>query len=496
MEQELKNHFIQGKWKRGKGPELKTFSPVDGSPLYEKREADDREVQEAVKSAHDAFETFSETTLEERMRLIQGFKEALVKNREAMAATISLETGKPLWESLQETDAMIDKVSISKTAFRKRCRVEESYQGSYPVRIHYKPKGPLAVLGPFNFPGHLPNGHIIPALLAGNTVVFKPSEKTPLTGQLYASMMEEAGLPEGVFNMVQGGRAVGKALAESSELAGLLFTGSHEAGKALSKIFSDHPEKLLALEMGGNNPLVIDAASDIAFACYITIMSSFISAGQRCSCARRLIVIDSPFAPAFLDQLAKMAARLIIGAPSSRPEPFMGPLISKESVAALLEAQNQMIKEGADPLLKAEKIGSRGNFVSPGILDCTSLSSLTDQEIFGPFLKVIRVKNFEEAIREANNTRFGLTASLVSTSRHNYEFFQKKVRAGIVNWNAPSTGASSKGPFGGVKGSGNHRASAFFAADYCSTPVASMETASLNLPTTLPPGMELYTVTH
>ncbi|CRX38391.1 succinylglutamate-semialdehyde dehydrogenase [Estrella lausannensis] len=491
MKNDLNTLWIDGIWMQGDGPPLRTSSPVDGQSLYEKNEASAQQVASAARSAKAAFDNYRTTTLEERMRLIHLFKEALIANRETMASTISTETGKPLWEALQETDSMIDKVSISKSAFRKRCRVEESYQGTNPVRIHYKPVGALAVLGPFNFPGHLPNGHIIPALLAGNTVVFKPSEKTPLTGELYARLMQQAGFPPGVFNMVQGGKEAGKALATSSELDGLLFTGSRDTGKALSKLFGAFPEKLLALEMGGNNPLVIDEIEDLNFACYIAIQSAFISAGQRCSCARRLILIDSPFATKFLSQFIESTKRLQIGSPLSSPEPFMGPLISPDAMHHLFNTQEELLQRGAISLLRSGRVGDRGNFVSPGVIDCTGLQSIPDEEVFGPFLKVIRVKDFDQAVEEAEKTRYGLTASLVSSSRHRYEFFQKKVRAGIVNWNAPSTGASSKGPFGGLKDSGNHRASAFFAADYCSSPVASIETAEVKMPAKLPPGMAL-----
>lgn len=481
-------HFVDGSWVKGTGSFFITKSPVDGSILFKKKQADNHLIKKAAESAKKAFESWGHTSFDERIERLLTFKKLLSEEKEAFAAVISKETGKPLWESTQETASMIEKISISQAAFRQRCRVTEISVNETHIRTHYRPHGALGVLGPFNFPGHLPNGHIIPALMAGNTIVYKPSEKTPLTGEFYTALMEKAKIPPGVFNLIQGGKECGELIAKSPQLDGLLFTGSHLAGSALLKIFSDQAGKILALEMGGNNPLIIEEVSDIMAACFITIQSAFISTGQRCSCARRLILQKS-FAPKFLPVLIEKIKALKIGIPSENP--YMGPLITQSARDNVLAMQDKLMALGGTSLLRLEPFGNKGAFITPGLIDVTQVKKRPDEECFGPLLQVIIVHDFQEALEEANNTQFGLTASIVTEKRHHFELFQKKIKAGIVNWNAPTTGASSKSAFGGLKESGNLRPSAFFAADYCSSPIASMECERLSLPKTLPPGISI-----
>ena len=346
----------------------------------------------------------------------------------------------------------------------------------------------MAVFGPFNFPGHLPNGHILPALLAGNCVLFKPSEQTPLVGQIYDELWRNTGLAEaGVFQLLQGGRDTGAMLANHRDIDGLLFTGSFEAGVSLNRAVVENPGKIVALEMGGNNPLVVAGVSDVRAAAYWTIQSAFVTAGQRCSCARRLIVVEG--AEPFLDQLIDMSRAIRVGPYTNSPEPFMGPVISQQSAQRVLAAQDNLLKRGAKPLLAMKNLDGRA-LLSPGILDVTGIDR-SDVEIFGPLLQVIRVRDLDEAIREANNTRYGLAAALFSDERAMYETFFRKIRAGVVNWNRPTTGASGGLPFGGIGRSGNHRPSGYFAVDYCAYPVASMEISKLELPKSPTPGVIL-----
>ncbi len=360
-----------------------------------------------------------------------------------------------------------------------------------PAATRFKPQGVVAVFGPFNLPGHLPNGHIVPALLAGNTVVFKPSEQAPLVGQIMQEIWEAAGLPKGVLNMVQGGRKTGMSLAANSKLNGLFFTGSAEAGKALHSLCGGRPEKILALEMGGNNPLVVYGAADHNASAYLTIQSAFITAGQRCSCACRLIVEDGTRGRRFVDTLIAMMGSIRIGPYTDRPEPFMGPVISGRAAESLLAAQASLGKNGGEPLVEMKRLGSGGNFLSPGLMDVTNVSNRPDVELFGPFLQLIRVSDFDAAVREAGNTSYGLVAGLLSDDRDLYDRFYRKIRAGVVNWNRQTTGASSRMPFGGVGASGNHRPSGYYASDYCSYPVATIESERLELPSQPLPGIEL-----
>jgi succinylglutamic semialdehyde dehydrogenase len=347
----------------------------------------------------------------------------------------------------------------------------------------------FGVFGPYNFPGHLPNGHIVPALIAGNTLVFKPSEYAPRTAVRTVQLWEQAGLPQGVLNLVNGGRATGVALSQHPDVDGILFTGSSQTGVALHKQFGGQPGKMLALEMGGNNPLVVWDIQNIDAAVHHAVMSAFISAGQRCTCARRLIVQDGPQGQAFIDRLVEVASKLTVGPSNADPQPFMGPVVSAAVAKRLVQAQEMMEAQGGKVLLRMRQLDPNAGFVTAGIVDVTDATGIPDEEWFGPLLQVIRVADFDRAIAAANATEYGLAAALLSPSEDLWKRFAIKARAGVVNWNRPTTGAASSAPFGGVGKSGNHRPSAYYAADYCAYPVASIETAELELPAKLSPGL-------
>jgi succinylglutamic semialdehyde dehydrogenase len=336
----------------------------------------------------------------------------------------------------------------------------------------------------------LPNGHIVPALLAGNTVVFKPSELTPLVAEETVRCWQAAGLPEGVLNVVQGAGEIGAALVADPQVDGLFFTGSSETGQRLHAQFGGRPEKILALEMGGNNPLLVWAVEDLKAAAYLTVQSAFITTGQRCTCARRLIVCDDEKGDAFLQMLLEMTRRMRIGAYTEHPQPFMGPLISMPEAQKLLKAQQDMKAAGGDILLAMTQLKEKRPFLSPGIIDMTHADQRPDKEHFGPLLQIIRVPDFDQAISEANRTAYGLTSAIFTDHADLYERFRRQVRAGLVNWNRQTTGAASTAPFGGIGLSGNHRPSAYYAADYCAYPVASMEIDRVRMPQTASPGLE------
>ncbi|MBR9980187.1 MAG: succinylglutamate-semialdehyde dehydrogenase, partial [Desulfatitalea sp.] len=404
---------------------------------------------------------------------------------------IARETGKVLWDARAEVAAMISKVAISARAYTERTGRREVLIGGVRHVVRHRPHGVVAVLGPCNFPGHLPNGHIVPALLAGNTVVFKPSELTPLVAAETLRCWLEAGLPRGVLNVVQGAGQTGALLVSHPDIDGLFFTGSYETGKMLHQQFSGRPEKILALEMGGNNPLVIWRVSDPRAAAYHAIQSAFLTTGQRCTCARRLIVSADEQGRSFLQLLLEMARRIRIGAYTDQPEPFMGPLVSMPEAQKLLTAQAALQAAGGRILLEMQSLTEKLPFLSPGIVDMTTASQRPDKEYFGPLLQVIRVPDFEQAINAANQTAYGLTAAVFTDEEGLYERFRRKVRTGLVNWNRPTTGASSAAPFGGIGISGNHRPSAYYAADYCAYPVASMESDKISMPPEVTPGLTL-----
>ena len=455
--------------------ELQSFRPYNGTLLWEGEAAGVAQVSAAVARARAAQRGWFAAGLEHRLAVVRAFKAAVEADAEVFARLIAEETGKPHWEARTEVASVAAKVEISITAHAERTGAREAPFKADPAgatqALRHKPHGVLAVLGPYNFPAHLPNGHIVPALIAGNAVVFKPSELTPAVGAHMAALWAKAGLPEGVLELVQGAGETGRALA-AADTDGLLFTGSAPTGAALARQFAETPHRMLALEMGGNNPLVVwglDAAS-LEAAALIIVQSAFLSAGQRCTCARRLIVEDGAH-EALVEAVAALSDRLRIGEPFADPQPFMGCVISNQAADGLLARAQGIHGKTIRPLLRQH---DGLPFLTPAIVDVTG-QTVADEELFGPYLQLIRVPRFDEAIAAANATRFGLSAALLGGDRALYEHFWAESRAGVVNWNRPTNGAASNAPFGGVGLSGNHRPSAYYAADYCAWPVASVE---------------------
>ncbi|WP_308725678.1 succinylglutamate-semialdehyde dehydrogenase [Metapseudomonas otitidis] len=487
----MSTHYIAGAWQAGQGEAFVSLNPVTQASVWSGQGASAEQVAAAVAAARAAFPAWARLSLDARIAVLERFAATLKTRADELARCIGEETGKPLWESATEVTSMVNKVAISIQSYRERTGEKSGPLADATAVLRHKPHGVVAVFGPYNFPGHLPNGHIVPALLAGNAVVFKPSELTPKVAELTVQCWIEAGLPAGVLNLVQGGRETGVALAGNPGIDGLFFTGSSRTGNLLHQQFAGRPDKILALEMGGNNPLVVDEVADVDAAVYTIIQSAFISAGQRCTCARRLLVPQGAWGDALLARLVAVAASIQVGAFDAQPAPFMGSVISLEAARHLLKAQEHLIAQGATPLLAMSQPLETAALLTPGILDVTAVAERPDEEFFGPLLQVIRYDGFEAAMAEANATQYGLAAGLLSDSRELYQRFFIESRAGIVNWNKQLTGAASSAPFGGVGASGNHRASAYYAADYCAYPVASLESETLALPATLTPGVSL-----
>ena len=483
------SNFINGEWAAGEGETFSVVNPADGQTIWQGNEASELEVNKACTAARASFAAWSQTSLEDRINLCGRFRDLLKQHTEELAALISLEVGKPLWEARTEVATMANKIDISVLAYKARTGEVASKVADGDAVLRHRPHGVFAVFGPYNFPGHLPNGHIVPALIAGNTLVFKPSEYAPQMAMKTVALWEQAGLPKGVLNLVNGGRNTGIALSKNKDIDGVLFTGSYQTGVILHKQFAGQPGKMLALEMGGNNALVVWDVKDIDAAVHHTIFSAFVSAGQRCTCARRLIVPNSAQGLQFLQRLVQIAGNILVGKSDAQPAPFMGPVVSAAIARRLLTGQAELVAKGGKSLLAMRQLQSDTGFLTAGIVDVTDARNIPDEEWFGPLLQVIRVSDFDSAIKAANNTGYGLAAGLLSDDPALWQQFQTHIRAGVVNWNRPTTGAASTAPFGGIGHSGNHRPSAYYAADYCAFPVASIETNLLEMPKTLSPGL-------
>ena len=464
-----KGLYIDGRWQTGKGDVFVSTDPASGDLVWEGSAADAEDVDAAFKAAHKAFGGWSETSLEERIACLSRYKQLVLEHKQQLAELISRESGKVLWETLGEVAAVAGKVDISVHAYGERTGTSSTPTAFGRADLVHRPHGIMAVLGPYNFPAHLPNGQIVPALLAGNTVVFKPSELCPAVGEFLTDLYTKAGFPAGVINMVQGARETGGAVLDHPLVDGVLFTGSASTGAFIHKKFGGRPDIILALEMGGNNPLIAWDVSDAEATANLIVQSAFNTTGQRCTCTRRLVLPKGKAGDKILDAVVAMTDQLRIGAWNDDNEAFMGPLISSDIAARAL--QNIDALDGKT--IKENRILDRGPaFITPGIMDVSD-TEVPDEEIFAPFLQVYRTGNFDQALARANNTRFGLSAGLISDDADLWPLFRRKIRAGVVNFNRPTTGAASFLPFGGPGLSGNHNPGAFYSADFCAWPMAS-----------------------
>ncbi|WP_298636902.1 succinylglutamate-semialdehyde dehydrogenase [uncultured Umboniibacter sp.] len=468
------SNYINGAWTVAHGPEMRSFTPCETNLIWLGNESTKADVNEAIEGARLAFPSWSARPLEERIVVLEEFAAQLASRRSELATTIHCETGKPEWEADTEVTAMINKVAISIRAYHERT----GHARNDNLELQHRAHGVMAVFGPYNFPGHLPNGHIVPALLAGNTVVFKPSEQTPTVAELTMKCWQAAGLPAGVINVVNGAKETGIALV-NGDIDGVLFTGSSPTGTAIHRSLGGRPEVIAALEMGGNNAIIVSAHSDPVHAAELVLQSAFLSAGQRCTCANRLILVESDVSNAFTDHLSELMARVIVdGAVDQSSEAFMGPVINRHTARQLLDTQAALVDAGGISLQIMTALDEFGVRLSPGLIDVTNVGQVPDEELFGPLLQLTRVNSFEEAISQANQTRYGLAAGLISTDETEQSIFLANIRAGVTSINAPTAGASSALPFGGVGASGNHRPSAYYAADYVAWPQASMHGAA------------------
>lgn len=463
--------YIDGRWRAGRGAPFAKSCPATGDTTWQGSGSDARDVADAVASARTAFRDWSRRPLEARVAVLERYADELGKCSEAIAEVISRDMGKALWDSRAEAATMKAKISVSIAAQVERAGEKAEAAAFGSARLTHRPHGVMAVFGPFNFPGHLPNGHIVPALLAGNTCVFKPSELAPGVAALMAECFAAAGLPPGCLNIVHGGRDTGAALI-SEPINGLLFTGSAATGVFFHRHFAGRPDVILALEMGGNNPLIIWEPASIEAAADIAAQSAYLTTGQRCSCARRIILPEGAFGDAVVDAIAARAAGIRIGA-WNEPDIFMGPLVSERARDQALEFHAMLVGHGADVIVPLSGMERGGGFVTPGIVDVTGASDVPDEELFGPLMQIVRVKTFDEAITRANASKYGLSGGLICDDDAKWETAYLEMRAGVLNRNRPTAGASGSMPFGGPGLSGNFRPGAYYAADYCAWPQAS-----------------------
>ncbi len=483
------SNLVGGQWvPLPQGPSaITSTNPAHPSLTVWSGLADPAHVDAAIVAAREAFNVWSQWPADRRAAVLRTFQEIATRRADDIAAIIQAETGKVAWDSKAEASLLGSKVDITLDsgtdgAMRRVTGFETPLAETRTGRCWFRPHGVMAVLGPFNFPAHLPNGHIIPALAMGNTVILKPSDKTPgvgqMLGELYQESLDAHGAPPGVVNVIQGRADVAQRLVGHDGIDGILFTGSWPVGRAIMAANLDRPGRMLALEMGGNNAAVIMPDADVRQAVIECVRSAFITTGQRCTCTRRVIVHQS-IASKVIAAICKAASNLIMGDPAAAHPVFMGPIVSESARKAVLDAQSTLAKAGGEILVPCTAMDGEGWFITPGVMrvprfEHGSTGPGADVEIFGPLLRVSTAANLDDALVQANATNFGLAASIFTKDQAAIDHFLAHARAGCVNVNTGTAGASSKLPFGGLGHSGNHRPAGAFSLDYCAYPVAGM----------------------
>ncbi len=444
------------------------------------------EIDAAVARARRAFPAWRDAGLETRAGVLRRFAALAAERAPELAERIAREVGKALWEARGEAGLLAPKVAVTLDEGMELVATHEVAPGA---RATHHPRGVLAVLGPFNFPAHLPNGHIVPALATGNCVVFKPSELAPACGEWMTALWKDAGLPDGVLEIVHGAGETGAALAAHEDVDAVLFTGSWTTGRALQQATLDQPGKLLALELGGRNAIAVLDDADVELAVAESALSIAVTTGQRCSCASRLFVHRS-LIDEVQQRLSRVLEGLVIGAPLEAGV-FMGPLVSQAAHEKVVRMRAMAREAGGERVLEVE-LELPVPWIGPGLVrfEGTDQShAYQREEIFGPEACLYAIDDLDQAIAAINDSEYGLVASVFTRDRARFEHAVGRVRTGLLNWNKGTTGASGKLPFGGEKRSGNARPAGVSATVYTTRPQSHLESEAGFDPDGLPPGM-------
>ena len=475
---------------------FKSLNPTNLSDVVvETKLATPDEIADAARRARAAQKAWAKMPAPARGRVIANAGRLFENNKEALSKLVTREMGKVYREALGDVQEVIDTCDFflgeGRRLYGQTVPSEMPNKNLFTFRM---PVGTALIITAGNFPAAVPSWYIIPALLTGNSVVWKPSEYTPAVAEAMTAIFHAAGVPKDVLiTVVAEGKETFEGMVKGLDegtINKVGFTGSTEVGRLIGAKVGEYIQSA-CLELGGKNPMIIMPDADLDLALDGALFAGFGTAGQRCTCARRLIIKNGAVGDAFIQRLVEVSRNLVVGQWDAQPQPFMGGVISLHAAQQILQAQQRLIDLGAQVLLPVTQADANSSLLSPGLLDVTHVSDVPDEEYFGPLSCIYRYDHFDEALALANGTRFGLSVGLVSPDRELFDRLLIEARAGIVNWNKPLTGASSAAPFGGVGASGNHRASAFYAADYCAWPMASLESQQVSLPEKLSPGIVL-----
>lgn len=464
---------------------IRRFCPADLSLLLWETPVDYRDVERVVESASAGFKTWKKLTQSERNNFLKKYQEETAKRKDEIALAIAYETGKPLWEAKTEAASVTSKVNV--TIEDSLPRIENknilNIMPKTNGHIYYKPIGPSLIIGPFNFPCHLANGQILSALAAGNSIVFKPSEKTCYSAQLLIECFHAAGFPPGVINLLQGDGEVARRLLKEKSLKGVFFTGSKEVGKKILDITHNDLSKLVSLELGGKNTTILHDDANTDNALQELLKACFLTTGQRCT-STSIVAIQRKIHEQFISRFHEMAKKIIIDHPVEYVrEPFMGPLVDLGALDAYLLFMGMAKREGIEEIMRGKHLekAKKGFYVSPSIHLAerwNNDSMFLHSEIFGPNVTFIPYDTIDDAIKIANATEYGLATSIFTKDPSLYKLCIEEIDSGLVNFNRSTVGASAKLPFGGVKNSGNYHPAALTTIDACVYQMASLEVVS------------------
>ncbi|MEZ4814377.1 MAG: aldehyde dehydrogenase family protein [Bdellovibrionota bacterium] len=480
----FKGSFIKGRWIKHEKPSgsFGVQSPANLAWKLPEVGFHYDDIEEATAIGRAAFKEWKLVPVENRIQALTRFGVEIEKRSELLARLIAFEIGKPLKEAKGEVAALVNKIKVTCDAGLSYVKTQRVSMPNGHGEIHYRPKGLMLVIGPFNFPVHLSHGHIVPALLMGNSVILKPSEKAPYSAQVYMEAFEASDFPPGVLQMLHGNPEMSTRLVRHPEIDGVIATCSFEVGAKIQNALASNPEKIVALEMGGKNAAIIWEAGEggIEKIANDLITSCFLTTGQRCTALSRTYV-KRDLLDAVLSCFHDKAKKLIIGNPfDENPDPFMGPIVTAQAMEKFLRYDTLAANENAEVIMRPkrlEKIGRasekplpEGYYVAPSIhlvSKWNAESSYQNHEIFGPDMFFCPIDSLDEGIEATNANQYGLSFSLFSPKLEDFNYVADRVDVGLAYWNKPTVGASALLPFGGWKRSGNHRPAGIFAIYAC-----------------------------
>ena len=458
--------YIDGEWTSGTGDETFTSeNPATGAVLAEVNRGTPADVDRAVAAAERAFDEWRSLSRIDRAEYLWDVYHELRDRHEELGEIISKECGKEISEGKADVAEAWHMVEwAAGDARHPKGDIVPSEVASKDAYMRRKPRGVTGCITPWNFPVAIPFWHMAVALVEGNTVVWKPAEQTPWCGQIVAEMMVDAGVPDGVFNLVQGFGDTGAAIVDNEAVDTVLFTGSAEVGQGIAETVATRPGQRAACEMGGKNAIVVTANADLETAVHAAVMSSFKTTGQRCVSSERLIVHAEVY-DEFKERFVELAADIAVGDPLEEST-FMGPLIEAEHHEKVRKYNELARSEGVTVLVDRTQLDESeipdghedGHWIGPFVYEAEPDAQLrcTTEEVFGPHVALEKYTgDIERAVEIQNDTSYGLAGAIISEDYREINYYRDHAEVGLSYGNLPCIGAEVQLPFGGVKKSGN-----------------------------------------